>query len=386
MTSAKQHGAVMATTIALAAIVLGGAAAAYGWAYARPQFMYSYLTAWLFWTGVSLGSLSLVLLHNLTGGVWGQAVRPLLRGAVSLIPVMGVFALPVVLNPQMLYEWADPSHVQRDAVLRYKQPYLNVEFFQLRAALYFGLWMLLAALVAWQGRSPAPPDSPADRRFRRFSGQGVGLHGLAVTFASVDWMMSLEPHWFSMIYGVVWFAGQGVTALALSIVVLAASERRDEVLAAAGPKAFHDLGKLLLGFIMFWMYVAFSQFFIIWHGNLPEEVVWYNRRLGGGWQWAALSLAALRFALPFLLLLSRDLKRDPRRLAPVALLVFVMHWVEIVWLVEPAVERGEARFVPWLDAALTLAIGGIWWLLYRLFTPRTPMEPIHAGPAGASHG
>lgn len=387
MATASRKAAASPLVIAAVAIVLGGAVAAYGWMNSREQFMYSYLTAWLFWTGISLGSLSLLLLHNLTGGVWGQAIRPLLQGAASLIPVMGIFGLPIFLNPQRLYEWANPSYVEHDPILQHKEPYLNVEFFQIRAAVYFGLWILLLGLLAWQRRSQALPESRADRRFRRLSGQGVGLHGLAVTFASVDWMMSLEPHWFSMIYGVIWFGGQGVSALALAIAALAMKhDRRDAVLAAAGPRAFHDLGKLMLGFIMFWMYVQFSQFFIIWHGNLPEEVVWYVRRLGGGWQWVALGLVLLRFALPFILLLSRELKRDPSRLGLVALLVFVMHWVEIVWMIEPAIERGEAAFVPWLDAALTLVIGGTWWVLFTLFTPATRMEPVHTAHGEANHG
>lgn len=387
MATASRKAAASSLTIAAVAVVLGGAVAAYGWMNSREQFMYSYLTAWVFWTSISLGSLSLLLLHNLTGGVWGQAIRPLLQGAASLIPVMGIFGLPIFFYPQLLFEWADPSHVEHDAILQFKQPYLNVDFFRIRAAIYFALWILLLGLLAWQRRSRPLPETRADRRFRRLSGQGVGLHGLAVTFASVDWMMSLEPHWFSMIYGVIWFGGQGVSALAFAIVALAMNrDRRDAVLAAAGPRAFHDLGKLMLGFIMFWMYIQFSQFFIIWHGNLPEEVIWYVRRLGGGWQWAALALVLLRFALPFILLLSRDLKRDPGRLSLVALLVFVMHWVEIVWMIEPAVERGETAFVPWLDAALTLAIGAVWWVLFALFTPAGKLEPAVISHGGASHG
>jgi len=367
--AARRNGAALSMVVAVLVIAAGGAVGWLGWTRAREQFYYSYLVAWLYWTGLSLGSLSLILLHNLTGGKWGDAIRPLLRAAAGVLPIMALLFLPIALEPVRLYQWADPSHVAQDPILQHKQRYLNVDFFQIRAAIYFAIWLMLLALLAWQARTAPLPETRAERRFRRLSGQGVALHGLAVTFAAIDWMMSLEPHWFSTIYGVIVFGSQGLAALALAIVLATMNTRRAAGLAPAEIDAQHDQGKLLLGFIMFWAYIQFSQFFIIWYGNLPEEVVWYLKRFEGAWGATALALALLHFVLPFVLLLSRPWKRSPAKLGAVALLVLVMHWVATVWYIEPAVERGHDAFIPWLDLGLTAAIGGVWWLCFTLLLP-----------------
>lgn len=353
--------------IAAAVLLAGLAVGAYGWTQHRDLWWPAYLVAWLFWTGISLGSLSLVLLHNLTGGAWGDAVRPLLRAAASALPLMGALFLPIALAPEHVYHWAEPGAAEHDSILAHKAPYLNVEAFQIRAAVYFTLWFALLALLAWQARTAASDDSRAARRFSRLSGQGLALHGLAVTFASIDWMMSLEPHWFSTIYGVMIFGGQGLAALALVIAIYAAGPCCAPASRAVDVDALHDLGKLLLGFVMLWAYLSFSQFFIIWNGNLPEEVTWYLKRIAGAWAWWAVALALLHFAAPFVLLLGRQLKRTPAQLGAVATLIVVMHWVETVWLVQPAVQRDPSvTYWPWLDLALTAAIGGGWWIAFSL--------------------
>jgi hypothetical protein len=362
---------------AVGAIVIGAIVGAIGWSQNHHQFFASYLVAWLFWNGLALGSMALLLLHNLTGGKWMEPVRPYLRAAAGLIPVMAILFIPIALNLRQIYEWADPAVVAEDAMLQYKAKfYLNPNAFLIRAAIYFTLWILLVGLLSWQGRANAAPDSPAYNRFRRFSGIGLGLHGLAVTFSSIDWMMSLEPHWFSAIYGVIIFAAQGVGALALAIALATRAARRQSELTKLEIHQFHDLGKLMSGFLMFWMYVQFSQLFIIWYGNLPEEVVWIQRRLAHGWLWVAVSLLVLHWIVPFFGLLSRDWKRNPTRLGFMATLVVVMEWVMYVWFVEPAVQahahHGEYHpFFPWIDAGLTAAIGGVWWLVFTLRQPKT---------------
>jgi len=236
-------------------------------------------------------------------------------------------------------------------------------------------------------------ETAADRRFRRFSGQGLALHGLAITFASIDWIMSLEPHWFSTIYGVLVFASQGLAALALAICVSSGQGAVDSGQGENGEPntqtrespqfdPLHDQGKLLLGFSMLWAYLAFSQFFIIWYGNLPEEVVWYLKRIEGGWVWLAAGLPLVHFAIPFVLLLGRELKRNPARLAAVAGLILAAHWLDTVWMIEPAIERAEGvSYFPWPDAALTAAIGGAWWLAFVLLLGRTSRraEPMTRG-------
>ena len=404
MTSApnQQPAARSPLQFAVGAIVVGAIVGAIGWNQNHHQFFASYLVAWLFWNGLALGSMALLLLHNLTGGKWIEPVRPYLRAAAGLIPVMAILFIPVALNLKQIYEWADPAIVAGDAMLQYKAKfYLNPNGFYIRAAIYFTLWMLLVGLLSWQARTNAAPDSPAYHRFRRFSGIGLGLHGLAVTFSSIDWMMSLEPHWFSAIYGVIIFASQGVGALALAIALSTRAARQRGELTKLQIHEFHDLGKLMSGLIMFWMYVQFSQLFIIWYGNLPEEVVWVIRRLEHGWLWVALSLLVFHWIVPFFGLLSRDWKRNPARLGFMAAMIVVMEWVMYVWYVEPAAQayfehlahlahdasHGAAEtvhegaheavkseyhgFFPWIDAGLTAAIGGIWWLVFTLRQPKT---------------
>jgi hypothetical protein len=349
---------------AIIAVAAGAAAGWIGWRQSPGEFYFAYLTAWLYWTGLSLGSLSLVLLHNLTGGKWGDLARPALLAAAGVLPITALGALPIVLQPERLYEWANESHVQHDPILLHKQPYLNVQFFQIRAAIYFVFWLSLLGMAAWQARSKPLAGSRADRRFRRLSGQGLALHGLAITFASVDWMMSLEPHWFSMIYGVIVFVSQGLFALAFAIAVVGIDTHRRPELAASRTAALHDLGNLMLGFIMFWAYVHFSQFLIIWYGNLPEEAVWYVRRLERPWLALALSLALLHFVVPFAALLSRACKRNATKLSVVALMIVVMHWIETVWMIEPAPHPEGTTTLAWLDIGLTAALGGIWWLAF----------------------
>ena len=386
MTSERsRQGAALPLMIALVAIAAGAVVGWIGWTRAPEQFFYSYLVAWLYWAGISIGSISLLLLHNLTGGKWGDLIRPILRTAAAVLPLMALLFLPIVLQPQRIYEWANASAVERDPILQHKQPYLNVEFFQIRAGIYFALWFALLALLRWQTRVAPLPDTVADRRFRRLSGQGLALHGLAVTFASIDWVMSLEPHWFSTIFGVIWFGAWGLNALAFAIVVATAVARRTPVLEPYHVDSLHDLGKLLLGFTMLWAYVSFSQYFIIWYGNLPEEVVYYIKRFETPWQWVALAIVLLHFVLPFALLLSREWKRSPAKLGAVALVLLVAEWIAVMWQIAPAVEHGRPSFVPWLDLGLTAAIGGLWWLAFMLLLPRMA-PPISAGSGEVHHG
>jgi hypothetical protein len=369
-------------SIAVVAFVAGLIMSYLGWRQAGETWIASYLVAWLYWTGISLGSLSLVLLHNLTGGAWGALVRPALRSSTAVLPLMAVLSLPVMLQPGQIYHWADRSHIEHDAVLVHKQSYLNVEFFQIRAAIYFGIWLILVAVVTWHSRQGS--SRKAQRRLSLLSGQGLALHGLAVTFASVDWMMSLEPHWFSTIYGAMVFVSQGLGAFAFAIAV-AASAARPVASLTAGMDAFHDLGKLLLAFVMLWAYLSFSQYFIIWNGNLPEEVVWYLRRTNGIWQWVAISLIFFHFIVPFALLLDREWKRNPNKLGAVAAWILGMHWVELVWLVEPAFDRFTVSSAAWLTAGLTLAIGGLWFGVFTLLVRRVSM-PLHMLHSEAHHG
>jgi hypothetical protein len=384
-----------AFALSLGALLVGGGLAAAAWMFAREGWLLAYLVAWQFWADLSLGALSLLLLHNLTGGNWGDAIRGRLLAAVGIIPLLAVLFLPIVLQTEAVYPWADPVHSAGDRLIEHKSPYLNVDGFQLRAVGYFTLWLALAVMLTWQGRRPPVPGSLADSRYRRFSGQGLAVHGLAVTFASIDWMMSLEPHWFSAIYGVISFASQGVAAMALAIVMFASAPRTDLVdesphsglpHPAADPAADlrQDLGTLLFTLLMFWAYVSFSQYFIIWNGNIPEEAAWYVRRLHGGWQIAAHLLVWLHFVLPCAVLLSREWKRDRNVLRAVAVLVLFMHWVDVLWRVTPAGEQSRLRSTA-VAAACTLAVGGAWGLACLMLLKTGPQTAAARSLEEAGH-
>lgn len=347
------------------------------------QLLRSYLVAYLFWMGAALGCLALLMIQHVTGGAWGVAVRRLLESGARTVPVMALLFLPIALGVGELYEWAQPEHVAHDPLLQQKALYLNVPFFLARAAFYFLAWALLArALSRWSLRQDESFDPKPAERMELVSRGGLVLLGLTMSFAAVDWAMSLEPHWFSTIYGVIYMGGSALTAFALVIPMAALLAHHPPLKGLITQDQLSDLGKLLLAFVMLWAYFNFSQFLIIWSGNLPEEITWYLARLRGGWQWVALLIVLAHFALPFALLLSRRLKRNPQALALVALFLLVLRYVDTFWLVAPAWEPSRLG-IHLLDAAAVLALGGLWlWLFVRqleghpLLPLRDPVNPV----------
>jgi hypothetical protein len=322
------------------------------------QFFRSYLVAYLFWLGIALGSLALLMLQHVTGGMWGVVVRRTLEAATRTLPLLAAMFLPLVVGLPRLYEWADAAHVAHDPILQHKSLYLNVPFFLFRAAFYFATWLTLAYFL---NRWSAEQDSGGDveKRLEYISRGGLLLFSLTMTFASVDWAMSLEPHWYSTIYGMLFIGGQVLSAFAFVIPVLVLIADRPPFSDYISADQFHDLGKLLLAFVMVWAYFAFSQFLIIWAGNLPEETPWYVSRLGGGWQWIGGAEIVLHFGLPFLVLLSRDLKRNGRLLSGVAVAVLAMRFVDLFWMIHPAFSPGVFT-LHWLDPVTLVGVGGVW--------------------------
>jgi hypothetical protein len=366
--------------IALGVGLPGGLACLFGFALDPHQFYRSYLFAYLFWAGVAVGCMSIVMIHHLSGGLWGLVIRRLLEAGTRTFLVVALLFLPVVLGMGQLYPWVHPGE---DKLLRYKAVYLNVPFFLGRAAFYFAAWLTLAHFLnKWSRQLDEGEDLKVSRRLRGLSGGGLILLGLTITFSSVDWAMSLAPHWFSTIYGILFMVGQVLSAMALAIVLLAFLGGERPLSDAVRPGPVHDLGKLLLAFVMLWAYVNLSQFLITWSGNLAEETPFYIHRLQGGWQWVALALVVFHFALPFLLLLSRDLKRDARRLGLLAAGVFLVRLLDLYWLVAPdltghgheAVGLGVA--VHWLDVAAPLGLGGIWLFFFAQALRDRPLLPV----------
>jgi hypothetical protein len=268
--------------------------------------------------------------------------------------------VPIVFGLGTLYEWSHTDVVAKDPVLAHKAAYLNVPFFLVRAALYFALWIALArTLLRLAERYDRKLSLKALRRLKNLSGFGLAAYVLSMTFASFDWAMSLEPHWFSTLYGVHVIVGQALSTLCLAIVAAAFLARHEPFSRWLAARHFHDLGNLTLAFVMLWAYVSLSQFLIIWSGNLPEEITWYQTRTGSAWQGLALVLVALHFAAPFVILLVRRSKRDPRILARLAAALLVVRYFDLYWLILPAFEGGE--FAPhWLDLVAPLTLGSLW--------------------------
>jgi hypothetical protein len=358
------------------------------------QFFRSYLVAYVFWTGVAVGSLAIMMLHHLSGGAWGLVIRRIFEAATRTLPLLAVAFLPIIVSlfwhpvhdghHLSLYEWSNHEAVEADKILKEKSLYLNIPFFIGRFVFYFAVWGALAYFLnKWSLQQDHTGDPRVKRMMQNVSGPGILLFGLTVTFAAVDWIMSLEPHWFSTIYGMLLMASWGLSAFAFVIIVAAILARLEPMSAVYAPAHFHDYGKLLLAFVMVYAYFAFSQFLIIWSGNIPEEIPWYLRRLRGGWELIGLALILLNFALPFVLLLSRNLKRDARRLVWVALLIIVMRVVDMIYLIAPAShQEGSAPHINPLDFltmfGATIGLGGIWLAYFAWQLKQRPLLPVNA--------
>jgi hypothetical protein len=349
------------------------------------QFLQSYLFAYMFWLGIALGSLAITFLYNLVGGAWGFMIRRLLEAAALTVPLMLVLFLPIAIDvlsgSSRLYEWARPEALN-DPIIQSKAAYLNAPFFVVRALIYFALWFGLAYFMnRWSAEQDRTADPALADRMRLLSRYGLVVYILSLTFASVDWVMSIEPHWFSSIFGVLFLAGQGLSSLVFAIVAAGLLSRRGPLAQVASLHAFNDLGNLLLAFVMFWAYINLSQYLIIWSGNLPEEVPWYLHRTQGGWVWVIRFVLTFQFAAPLLVLFSRRTKRNIGRLTALAAALLCVHLVEMYWRVMPSFHQ-DGLALHWLDIAAPLAVGGIWvagwaWLLKRrplvaLHDPRTP--------------
>jgi hypothetical protein len=335
--------------------VIAGAAglvlSAAGWMLDPGQFYRSYLVSYLLWLGIALGSVSLLMIFHMTGGNWGLLTRRLFESGSRTIPLMLVLIAPVLIGIPHLYIWSHADAVAASHVLQHKAPYLNSTAFLIRAVFYFIVWLSLMMLL--NGRT-----QPVTARLQKISGPGLVLHGFVVSFAVIDWVMSLEPEWFSTMFGAMFLVGQLLSALAFGIIILMWLAEENETSLIARPARLLDLGNLMLAFVMLWAYTSFSQFLIIWAGNLPDENPWYIHRLSGGWEWIALILVVFHFAVPFLLLLSRYVKRRMQLLSTLAGSMIVMRFIDIYWNVQPS--HWRSVHVHWLDAATLIGVGGIW--------------------------
>jgi hypothetical protein len=382
--------------MALGAGVAGLALCLVGWLVQPTVFFRSYLWAFNFFLGIALGCLVLDMLQFLTGGAWGLVLRRLLEAVSRTLPVLAVLFVPLAIGFFLpaddglrdIYIWANPAVVSQDEALRHKAPYLNVPFFLIRAAIYFGVWLTVMLLVNRWSAAADRPDAADPRHLRMLSAAGLMLYGATITFASIDWVMSLEPRWYSSIYGALFGVGQVLSAMAFAVLVLVLLSARPPLAGVVGRPILRDLGSLMLAFVMIWAYLAFSQFLLIWAGNLPTEIPFYLRRFQGGWQWVGVALILFHFALPFALLLSFEVKRNGSRLLIVAAIVLVMRAVDLFWQIIPAqpgpdgsealslkYDLARTANVVWTSVAALVGVGGVWTAVLLAQLQRTRLLP-----------
>ncbi len=343
----------------------------------REQFFQSYLFAFLFWIGIPLGSFALLMLQHLTNGMWGFAVRRLLEGAAMTLPIMALLFVPIAAFAMHdLYKWTIPEIIAADHYILHKTPYLNMPFFFGRAALYFAFWIGWSILlIKWSSDQDKTANPAIQNRFRMLSGPGIVLYVLTMTFAAFDWGMSVDPHFFSAIYGVIFIIGQGLSTFAFMILILALVARQKPFADFLVSKHFHDLGNLLFAFTILWTYMSLSQFIIIWSGNLPDEVAWYLTRQEGSWNIIAVAVILVQFVLPFFLLLNRFIKRKIQYLWKVALVIFIMRFVDFSWLILPSFN--ETIFnVHWMTYFAPIGVGGVWVFIFIEVLKRRPIIPL----------
>ncbi|MGE5755556.1 MAG: hypothetical protein ACM35G_07555 [Planctomycetaceae bacterium] len=354
------------------ALIVGGAGlivAALSALISARWFFPAYLVAFLFWTGIAVGSLAVLTLHYLVGGAWGFVIRRPLESAVMTLPLMAVLFLPLLLGLHTLYPWSRPG-----ADLGDKLKYLNATWFLVRAAVYFVLWGGLAWAFSRGGRAQDRTEDPAITwRLQTLAAPGLVVVFLSVTFAAVDWGMSIEPKWYSTIYGPMLFVGFVLTALASMILVASRLAEVPPLSGLAKPLAFHDLGNLLLAFTMLWAYMSFSQYLIIWSGNLAEEIPWYLTRSAGLWRGVAAMLIFFHFFLPFFYLLFRENKRDYRRLRLVAVWLLVLHVINDSWLILPAFSSN--LLAHWAFVPAFVGVGGLWMATFLRQLKGKPLVP-----------
>jgi hypothetical protein len=362
---------------ALIAAVIGLIVCVIGFVKAPDRFFPSYLLAFMFVLGLSLGSLGLLMLQHLTGGNWGIMIRRPLESATRVLALVAVLFVPIFFGTKYLYSaWLNAPHSGEGALSEFQQRYLTLNGFRIRAVLYFVIWGLLVFLFnRWSREQDAnPEDNALRRRFKMLAGPGIIVYVFVMTFAAIDWVMSLSPHWASTIYGFLFVAGQLISSMSLMIAVVVLLARAGPLSGVLQPRHIHDLGKLLLAFVMLWAYFQFSQLLIIWSGNQPEEITFYYSRLHNQWGVVAVIVLIFHFFVPFFLLLSRDLKRNPNLLRGVAIWLILMRLVDLFWFTRP--EFTPRAWPTIWDLAAALAAGGLWFFFFAGNLKQLPVLPV----------
>lgn len=380
------------TVFLIAGLVVLAAAALAGFITNKDRFFQSYLVAFLFWLGLSLGALAFLMTHYLTGSRWGLTIRRVTEAASSTLWLMAILFIPLLFNLPGLYEWARPAAVQASAVLQQKSIYLNIPFFIGRTGLYFAVWILYAFTInRLSAKWVTQGDTAARERLKGISAFGLIVYAVTMTFAAIDWKMSLEPFWSSTIYGLITIFGQMLSFLAFAVMVLnlvpSLGLGRNWTFRTT-PIPYKDLGTLILTFVLSWAYLAYFQLLIIWAGNIPREVSWYFNRTTGGWLPVGVIVAVLLFILPFAVLITMRVRHNLRLLAILSAVIVAVSWVNVYWEIIPAFHPGQFSF-SWLDLAIPIGMGGVWVAAFLAALKRRPAlreeEQLALQPAAEAH-
>jgi hypothetical protein len=340
----------------------------------KEQFFFSYHVAFVYWVTIALGMLFFTLLQHVTGAVWSIVVRRASEAMSMTLPYLFLFFIPLLFGAHSLFHWTHTEAVAEDHLLQWKSGYLNMAFFIVRAVLFFGIWTCLAYFLNKHSLAQDRDGDPSHQAsMRKLSAGGMFLFAFSLTFASFDWLMSMNPHWYSTMFGVYVFVGGFLAALSFMTVYYQGLKGRGVLQDVVTVDHYHDLGRMIFAFTVFWAYIGGSQYFMIWYANIPEETVWFLTRWEGGWKTVSILLIFLHFGVPFITLAFFAMKRNPAVLRVIALLLIVMHYVDMYWLVMPT--RGAFHF-SWMDLTAVAGIGGIvLWLFYRRFA-KYPLVPV----------
>jgi hypothetical protein len=378
-----QRSLIVGIVFAIASIIL---------AITNPDHFYrGYLLGFLCWLGVSLGSMAIVMIRRLTGGGWGMVIRRILGAAMRTLPLLAILFIPIIIAvvQHRIYPWAMPTESVQDPYIRehlqkhsfIKDAYLNQTGFIIRAIIYFVIWNVLSFLLSMWSRQTDRPGAPDNtQKFKAVAGPGLILYAFTISFAAIDWVMSLDPSWISTIFGLIILIGEMLSAMCFAVVVERILFNHKPMSEMLKPDFVHDHGKWIMTFIMVWAYFSFSQWLIIWAGNLPNEITFYTKRLSFGWGKVGLCLALFHFAVPFAILLSRPFKRNIRKLVWLAIWLMLMRWLDLFWIVEPNFMKGLG--ITAADIVVPIAIGGFWLAYFFRNLASWPLLPAYDPSAG----
>lgn len=345
-------------------VLVGLVAGILGYVTDSRQFFFSYLVSFMYFTTIGLGAMLFVAIQHLTGSAWSVTVRRQMENIMSAVPVSAILFLGILAGLPTLYEWTHREFFSADPVMSVKMTFFNPNFFTVRAVFYFAVWTLLALKLYGASLKQERGDSMGGtRKAEWWSGPGAALLFVTTTAASVDWVMSLDPHWYSTIFGIYIYAGGGLAFFAALILICLAFRRAGILTEYITAEHYHDLGKWLFALTVFWAYIAFSQYLLYWYANIPEETIWFRHRLEGSWKWVSAAILFGHFIIPFLVLLPRASKRNLKVLGFMAAWILVMHFVDLHWAVMPTLHK-EGFAPSWQDLASLLLVGGAYGMVF----------------------